>query len=218
MVHDKNLIDNLYEEALREAAAIVTKHVHLPGSIDPVVTTNRNTKIITNAHQKWQHRKQSNKTKQLKRLKPNCVLVTHRCNTGDLSVIQNFDYVYSIVGDHLSSKPSRHCSYICDVTDSKFVTNKNTLIYFGALTDKTKVCQRIWTAGDIRSYLSIDKTIYQKYFDPLNGMIPTIVGAALLHAREQHPERELVIYGTDIHDLPPVDQRIINDLNVILCE
>lgn len=217
MLHDKDLINSLYNEALREAAAIVTKQTQKQEDAQQVISSKRDDKVITNVHQKWHHRKQPNNTKSLRKIDPRCVLVTHRCNTNDLPVISNFDYVYSIIGDHLSSKPTRHCSYICNVTDSKFVNNKNTVIYFGTLTGKTKICQRIWGAGDIRSYLSIDKTIYQNYFDPLNGMIPTVVGAALLYAKEQHPGRELVLYGTDIHDLPPVDQRIISDLNVSIC-
>lgn len=228
-MHNKELIDQIYKQALNDAQGLIhskSKNEIPPpeNSTIPVIGTMDKKNISTNPvvskiTKKWDNRtSNSNNLTKLHSVSPTTTIVVNRCYTKDIPQLNQFDIRYSILGDHQSIEPSRNCSYICDINDGKYVTSSNTLLYFGALTGKTKICQKKWTSGDIRSFKNIDTSIYKNYFDPLNGMIPSVIGASLLYCKQHHPTRGLALYGVDIHDLPVVDQRIINDVNVILCE
>lgn len=215
---DDSLRDELYKQAIAEAQLILKPPVT---DVTDVKIKQTSIGLIGTTYElknKWQNRiEPAFSDKKLVQQDKSTPIITYKCNAKDINIINTFDTVYSIVGDHLSAIPSQHCSYFCGINHSKYLKSKNTIIYYGALTGKTKLCQKIWAGGDIRSYMNIDSSIYKPYFDPLNGVIPSIVGASILYVKNKFSHKPVIVYGIDIHELPVVDQRIIGDLNISIC-
>jgi hypothetical protein len=212
MLDNSKIVQRLYQQAVKEAQNIIDGKPNMQPPAEPSTTTKQNSHL----KEKWISR--GSKNTNLNDLGTQTILLTYKCRSKDLNTIAKFEHVYSIVGDHLSAKPSRTGCYLCDITAGKYLPDAvNTRIYRGVYTHKTKTCQKLWLPRDIRSFTTIDESIYTQYLDLNIGMVPTIVGASILYIVYTHPNHSVALYGADLADLPAVDQQIIKDNHIRIC-
>ena len=150
------------------------------------------------------------------------VPVCGRITADQKEILKGFDHVYSIPGDHLVAQAQGKGTYVVDVTKpdlTKFIRNdmSKTQIYYGMYTGKQKSCVKLWTVGDIRSYLTLDYIYYKDHFDPAGGRIPTAPVATAMMIRKIKSIGTPVFVGFSLADFNAWDQQIVEMYNMKIC-
>lgn len=152
------------------------------------------------------------------------VPICGRVTADQKEILKGFDHVYSIPGDHLVAQAQGKGTYVVDVTRpdlTKFIGTKSgmskTQIYYGIYTGKQKSCAKLWTIGDIRSYLTLDYTYYKDHFDPAGGRIPTVPVVTALMINKIKSIGTPVFVGFSLADFNAWDQQIVERYNIKIC-